>query len=148
MHLAIDGYGGSSNKLDNKDSIYEFLDSYPAKIGMTKITSPRVYRHEARDSLDSGVSGFVLIAESHISIHTFPKREYVNIDVFSCKDFDLKKAVRELKKMFNLDKVRVWALERGLEYSDIATAKKEINFERSRVIGNPRTGGSETLLDS
>lgn len=148
MHLAIDGYGGSSNKLDSEDSIYGFLDAYPEKIGMTKITSPHVYRHEAGDPLDSGVSGFVLIAESHISIHTFPKREYVNIDVFSCKDFDLEKAVRELKKMFNLDKVRAWALDRGLEYSDIATAKKEVNFERSRIIGGAIRGDSENLLGS
>ncbi len=146
MHLAMDGYGGSNNKLDSEDFVYEFLDSYPKEIEMTKITSPHVYRHEASNPLDSGVSGFVLIAESHISIHTFPKREYVNIDVFSCKDFNYKKAVRELKKMFNLNKVRAWTLERGLEYSDIGTAKKEINFERSRIVEDSQRGNSETTL--
>ena len=148
MHLAIDGYGGNSNKLDNEDSIYGFLDAYPEKIGMTKISTPHVYRHEAIDTIDSGVSGFVLIAESHVSIHTFPNRKYVNIDVFSCKDFDLKKAVIELKKMFKLDRVRAWALDRGLEYSDIATAKQEVNFERSRLIEDAPREAPGPVIDN
>ena len=33
-----------------------------------------------------GLSGFVLIAESHISIHTFPRRGFVTADVYSCQD--------------------------------------------------------------
>jgi len=33
-----------------------------------------------------GWSGFVIIAESHISIHTFPARRFVSIDVYTCKN--------------------------------------------------------------
>ena len=35
-----------------------------------------------------GYSTFVMIAESHLSVHTFPELNYVSFDCFSCKDFD------------------------------------------------------------
>jgi len=63
----------------------------------------------------------VLIAESHISIHTFPDRCYVNIDIFSCKDFDPEQAIRDLKDTFEFDKLDTHLLNRGLEYTNIET---------------------------
>ena len=72
----------------------------------------------------------------------------MNIGVFSCKGFNYKKAVRELKKMFDLDKIRACTLERYLEYSDIGTAKREINFERPIIAENSQRGNSETTLGS
>ena len=46
---------------------------------------------------DNGISGFVIIAESHISVHTFPGRDYVNIDIFSCKSFDHEQALADVR---------------------------------------------------
>jgi S-adenosylmethionine decarboxylase len=98
-------------------AIYEFLAEYPDAISMTKITIPHVYTYVGQEPEDVGISGFVLIAESHISIHTFPRRNYLNIDVFSCKDFDAEKAIGELSARFSLRTIRSWKLQRGLEYS-------------------------------
>ena len=61
----------------------------------------------------------MLIAESHISIHTFPEKRYVNIDVFSCKDFDSEQVTRDLQDRFELAEVKCYLLNRGLEYSHI-----------------------------
>ncbi len=133
MHLVIDGFGASTPILEDVDAIYKFLDQYPDAIGMTKIAPPHVYSYEGKNPLDVGVSGFVLIAESHISIHTFPKRNYVNIDVFSCNAFNAEKALAELKQMFSLDTVRSWVLERGLEYSDPVEAAKAVTAERAQI---------------
>jgi S-adenosylmethionine decarboxylase len=64
------------------------------------------------------VSGFVIIAESHISIHTFPNRDYVNIDIFSYRPFDQDSALAEARAFFDLDDVKSWVLDRGLEWLD------------------------------
>lgn len=133
MHLIVDGYGGDPDLMEDPDIIFRFLDEYPDAIGMTKITVPQVYTYEGQRPEDKGLSGFVLIAESHISVHTFPIRKYLNIDVFSCKNFDAQKAVRELRETFSLETVRTWILDRGLEYADHETAAREVEIERSQL---------------
>ena len=116
MHLVIDGYGGDSDSLGDVELIHEFLRDYPDRIGMTKIAPPQVYTYRGQKPGDWGVSGFVLIAESHITVHTFPERGYVNIDVFSCKQFDASASVPLVKRLFSLSEVETCVLERGLEY--------------------------------
>lgn len=116
MHLAIDGYGGDPKLLEDVTLIRQLLDSYPAEIGMTKICEPYVMRYVGTKPEDWGVSGFVMIAESHISIHTFVERCFVNIDVFSCKEFDAERVVRDLQKRLRLTRVKSYLLPRGLEY--------------------------------
>ncbi|MBF8267387.1 MAG: S-adenosylmethionine decarboxylase proenzyme [Dehalococcoidia bacterium] len=117
MHLLVDGYGGDVEKMKDEDFVYRFLDTYPSEIGMNKIITPRVITYRGPKEEDWGVSGFVIIAESHISIHTFPERSYVNIDVFSCKDFDNEKALAQIREVFSLEQVKFWVLGRGLDYS-------------------------------
>ena len=88
MHLAIDGYHGDTVKMWDVELVRDFLIECPKNLEMTRITEPKVLEYNAPKAEDSGVSGFVIIAESHISIHTFPHRDYVNIDIFSCLPFD------------------------------------------------------------
>ena len=118
MHLVIDGYGGDRGKMWDESLVRNFLSEYPAVLGMTKICEPRVLTYDAPDEEDSGVSGFVIIAESHISIHTFPNREYANVDVFSCKSFDRDRAYDDIVALFNFSSVNTWNIDRGLEFLD------------------------------
>ena len=122
MHLIIDGYGANRKMLESEDMIYDLLDRYPSQIGMTKVAPPQVFKYIGSKPDDWGISGFVLIAESHISIHTFPERCYVNIDIFSCKDFDWEYAIQELKVIFELNEIQNCLLNRGLEYSNVEVA--------------------------
>jgi S-adenosylmethionine decarboxylase len=116
MHLVMDGYGADAHKLQDEALVHDLLDKYPAAIGMTKISEPFVYRYTTGAvPEDWGVSGFVLIAESHISVHTFPERGYLNVDIFSCKHFDAEKAIEELKGRFGITSVKTQVLDRGLE---------------------------------
>ncbi|MFN3406957.1 MAG: S-adenosylmethionine decarboxylase [Caldimicrobium sp.] len=82
QHLIIDGYGANSEKLMDLDFIYNFLNKYPEDIQMTKIMPPYVFKYHAPNPEDWGISGFVIIAESHISIHTFPEKQYLSIETF------------------------------------------------------------------
>lgn len=126
MHLVIDGYRGDPDKMWDVDLVRRFLDEYPATLGMTKICEPQVQEYNGPKSEDSGVSGFVIIAESHISIHTFPHRDYVNVDVFSCKAFDNERALRDVKALFSLGEVRTWVIDRGLEHLDAKRPRKAV----------------------
>jgi len=112
MHLIIDGYGSNPDILQSEEFIYQLLDQYPAEIGMTKIAPPYVLRYVGAKPEEWGVSGFVLIAESHISIHTFVEQRYVHIDVFSCKDFDAGQTIKDLSDKLQLTEVKTYLLDR------------------------------------
>lgn len=127
-HLMMDGYGCDKDKLTDINFIYDFLSSYPSEIEMTKIMPPYVFRYSGLKPEDWGVSGFVLIAESHISIHTFPEKLYLSVDIFSCKEFNREKAVEDIKRFFAIEKAEIRYLERGLEFPK--TIRKVENFMR------------------
>ena len=133
MHLVIDGHNCDPARLSDPEFVRGFLDEFPDRIEMTKIVPPAVYTYRGPTPEDWGVSGFVIIAESHISVHTFPDRGYVNIDVFSCKEFDADEALREVRDLFGIDDVRSWTLDRGLEHLEPATAKRVVEAEREAV---------------
>ena len=139
MHLVVDGYGADADKLKNEDLVFRFLNEYPDTIGMTKMIPPQVYTYHGKTPEDWGVSGFVLIAESHISVHTFPDRGYINIDIFSCKEFDPATSLRDVEETFGLPQVRVWTLERGVEHSTAKEAFRGMVRERANLVS---AGGS------
>jgi len=118
MHLIIDGFGQDKTILQDEKFIYELLDKLPAKIGMTKISEPVVFRYSGVKPEDWGISGLVFIAESHISLHTFVERNFINIDVFSCKDFDAEQVIKELKSGFQLIKIRSCLVRRNWNSSE------------------------------
>lgn len=140
MHLAIDGYGADYTKLSDEVLVFRFLNDYPDVIGMTKVAPPQVYSYTGKVPDDWGVSGFVIIAESHISVHTFPDRGYVNIDVFSCKNFDAAESVSQIEQVFGLTDVRVSTLERGLEHSTPREAYGGMVRERVSLGAGPSAG--------
>jgi S-adenosylmethionine decarboxylase len=140
MHLMLDGYGCDRSKLESEDFIRTFLDEFPENIGMTKLMSPYVSRYAGADSKSRGLSGFVLIAESHVSIHTFPRGGSVSVDVFSCRSFDIEAAEREIVDRFGIKEIERSILDRGVEYpEDAGLAHAIVNAERAqcelRVVG-------------
>lgn len=116
VHLMLDGYGCDRSNLDDISLIYNFLDQYPARMEMTKIMPPYVFRYSGTIPDDSGISGFVLIAESHISVHTFPEKQFMSVDMFSCKPFDTKLATEAIQAYFKIQKYEVKVLDRGQEF--------------------------------
>ena len=134
MHLTIDGFGGDRELLSDESLVRSLLDRYPGQINMTKITEPHVMRYIGEKPEDWGVSGFVIIAESHIAIHTFPDRGYVWVDVFSCKEFDADVPTDIIVDTFRLSHVKTSTLARGLEYPhSIAEARPVHTAERQEL---------------
>ena len=62
-----------------------------------------------------GVSGVVVIAESHLSIHTWPEYRYAAVDVFSCGDvLQPEVAVNYLVEQFGAERTSVVEMQRGM----------------------------------
>ena len=62
-----------------------------------------------------GVSGVVIISESHLAIHTWPELGYAAVDLFTCGDScDPKVAYEFLKKVFNSKRATFTKLKRGI----------------------------------
>ncbi len=119
MHLMLDGYDCDSKPLSDANVVYNLLDKLPEKIGMTKMTAPYVVFTEGNNERDpGGWSGFVLIEESHISIHTFVRRKFFTFDLYSCKEFDEKIVVKYLKSLFKTKDIEYTVEERGKKYPD------------------------------
>ncbi len=117
-HLTIDGYGGKRELLDDEKIVFSCLNDLPHLLGMNKLSEPVLYRAEANDLKDpGGWTGIVTIAESHISVHTFPKRGFISADVYTCKSgMDTKFILDFFKQKFQLQDIETNFLKRGTRY--------------------------------
>ena len=73
-----------------------------------------LHSHMHHFSPFGGVSGVVLLAESHISIHTWPERDYAAVDIFMCGDCDPNTALPVLRAGFEPERMDVRELRRGI----------------------------------
>lgn len=121
-HVMIDGYGGVYEKLNDKELVLRCLNELPGKLAMKKLAEPEVYFAAGNGKKDpGGWSGFVVIEESHISIHTFPARGFVSIDAYTCtNDLDRKFIVDYFKEAFGLADVEENFVKRGTRYAETA----------------------------
>ena len=116
QHLTIDASLCNKKKLVSQSLVYDILNNLPEKLDMHKMTLPQVVKWLDPGATIEGISGFVMIAESHISIHTFPEKDYVFIDVFSCKGFDVDSAVKLLTNAFDAKKYTKKVVKRGIDF--------------------------------
>ena len=104
-------------KLSDLSFIYNLLDELPDVISMHKITAPYTFIYRPHDNpAEWGISGFVIIAESHVSIDTFPDRGHAFVDIFSCKQFDLNKAMNYVVSNLEARRADKKLSARGKEY--------------------------------
>ena len=61
-----------------------------------------------------GVSGVAILAESHISIHTWPEKNFAAFDIFMCGNTNPELSLNFLKEKFKPSKVEIKKLKRGL----------------------------------
>lgn len=105
-HLIVDLWGAS--RLDEADHVRAALIDATAVAGATLID---VHLH--RFSPSGGLSGIAVLAESHISIHTWPEHGYAALDIFMCGQTEPHKSVEVLRQAFQPDTIEVSELRRG-----------------------------------
>ncbi|MCB9810921.1 MAG: S-adenosylmethionine decarboxylase [Candidatus Nomurabacteria bacterium] len=118
IHLMLDGYGADLSKLKDKESLLDMLKNIPVAMGMHAISNPLVVEVGPKNRKDpGGLSGFVLIAESHLSFHTFPNRGFVTIDLYTCQnELDSDKLISELVTAFCIKDYEFFIQKRGTKY--------------------------------
>ena len=135
-HLMLDCYGCNENKLKDLKFVLKFLDDLPDLIKMHKISEPHAvdYPGNPKSFDEGGISAVVIIAESHISIHTFPSHKYMSVDIFSCKNFDMEKAIDFVVKTFEAKKIEKKLIHRGSEFpKQIPKAMEIVNKQREKI---------------
>lgn len=118
VHFMLDGYGCPQELLKDADTLKSMLTNIPLSMGMHTICDPVVVEVGPKNRKDpGGISGFVMIAESHISFHTFPNRGFITIDVYTCQnDLDTVKLEQEFTKVFQIASTDVQIVKRGTRY--------------------------------
>lgn len=92
-HLLLDLWGASH--LDDIGYIEQAMHDIVSACGATLL---HIHLHHFSPS--GGVSGVAVLAESHISVHTWPERDYAAFDVFMCGDAQPENAIPVLKRAF------------------------------------------------
>ncbi|MFO1187664.1 MAG: adenosylmethionine decarboxylase [Alphaproteobacteria bacterium] len=107
QHLIVDFWGGE--RLDDKDFIEE---TFRKAVEAAKATLLHIHLH--RFSGGGGVSGVAVLAESHISIHTWPERGFAAVDIFMCGDAKPLRAVEVMREAFRPKHTNVAEHKRGI----------------------------------
>lgn len=105
-HLIVDLWG--AGRLDQIDHIRETLVEAVRVAGATLL-----HIHLHHFTPNGGVSGVAVLAESHISIHTWPERGYAALDIFMCGDAEPQKTIPVLERAFAPAEVKCEELLRG-----------------------------------
>ena len=101
--------------------VYRLLERLPELIGMRRVGIPQIL--EVREEGVAGLSGFVFIMESHISIHTYAERGFLTMDIYSCKEFDTELALTVIQETFLHSRQEVTLLERGKSFYQVHDEK-------------------------
>jgi len=115
-HLMLDCSGCDYEKISSLETVFRFLSELPEKMGMTKITQPYVFPYEGLIPEDKGITGIVIIAESHLTFHSFVDKDYFFFDAFSCKHFDMDEMERHVVETFGVKHVQRHHAIRGTDF--------------------------------
>ncbi len=115
-HLMLDCRGCNKDKISDVAYVFDVLNTLPERIGMTKITQPYVFPYSGLVPEDKGITGIVIIAESHLSFHSFVEKDYFFFDLFSCKPLDVEAAKQFILEAFEVKHAEMHYVERGHDF--------------------------------
>ena len=117
FQLLLDLYGCKKGVCDDLTLCYNFLDQIVGYLGMEKQSPPSIFRSDEVKFPDkAGLSGWVPLIESSIVIHTLTPKDFITIDIYCCRRFDVEKAKAFCSKFFHPQKMDTQYLERGMDY--------------------------------
>jgi len=113
IHLLIELTSCNRHKIDSVD----YLEKIMAQAA--EIAGATVLKTAFQDFNPQGVSGVVVIAESHLTIHTWPEYGYAAIDIFTCGSrVDPWRAAAYLKEHLEAGDVQIRDFRRGIPTED------------------------------
>lgn len=106
LHLILEFWGVKN--IDSFAQLKKILREAVRECGATLL------KIELHKFSPQGVSGVAIVAESHISLHTWPEYQYAAFDVFMCGKANPYKAVEVFKKFFQPTKLDIIEIKRGV----------------------------------
>lgn len=107
QHWLIEYYDCNAVLLADPVQIEAFMQRAAELMKATVVTS--TFHHFS----PLGVSGVVVIQESHLTIHTWPEFGYAAVDIFTCGEIDMEAGVAHLQKVLKASKIDVIKQQRG-----------------------------------
>ncbi len=105
-HLIVDLWG--AERLDDLAYVEATL-----RDAVTAAKATLLHIHLHHFTPNQGISGVAVLAESHISIHTWPENGYAALDVFMCGDAEPQATIEVLREAFTPDRLAVEEILRG-----------------------------------
>jgi len=116
-HLLVEMWDCDS-RIDDVETIGRAIDEAVVAIGATLVQS-HVHRYSPQ-----GVTGLAVLAESHLSLHSWPEYGYLAADVFTCGTLTIpRRAVAVFEEIFAPGRIEVQEIERGVQVGDSALPK-------------------------
>ena len=132
-HILVEYFGCNRKILNNLDSIKRYMDEAAIQSGATIVDNVfHLFNPH-------GVSGVVVIAESHLAIHTWPEYGYAAVDLFTCGEtVDPWKAFEFLKEKLGSNHSTTMEMKRGqIEGVKVLRHKPEIVVDELSELGVP-----------
>jgi len=106
MHLIVDGIAQNRELLASVAALARWLMELVLSIDMRPIGVPYVVEYPGSEGVgpgyEPGLSGCLFLAESSITVHTWPEKGLVTLDIYSCKEFDSKEVLGKVVEDFDL----------------------------------------------
>lgn len=108
-HLVAEFYGCDRTRLNDLEAVSSALEAAAVCIGAT------IIQKAAHRYAPQGVTVTIIIAESHLSIHTWPEHGYAAADIFTCGGLDPKPGFALLRDRLGASQTRVQVIVRGTD---------------------------------
>jgi S-adenosylmethionine decarboxylase proenzyme len=107
--ILVEFYDCNTDKINDVD----FIES--SCLAATKASGATIISHNFHKFSPHGISGVVVIAESHVSIHSWPEYNYAAVDIFTCGDtIDPWKIQEHLKEALDSKNISSMEMKRGM----------------------------------
>lgn len=125
-HFLAEFYNCSREILNDKNSIADIMTK---AVEASKATVIKPFFHQFSPQ---GISGIIVIAESHLAIHTWPEFRFAAVDLFSCGDFDFTEALRFIRDNLAAEKYSILSIKRGIGVNSTSVIPVD-SFESQKV---------------
>ncbi|HLY23351.1 MAG TPA: adenosylmethionine decarboxylase [bacterium] len=125
-HYIVEGSGCNRDVISRVEQVEQVL------VRAAEVADVQIWAISFHRFRPMGVSGVVVISESHLSVHTWPEVGYVALDIFTCGDrAKPEAAVQHALKAFGATNMHITEVTRGLEEGDKVFFHSMITWEEN-----------------
>ena len=118
FQLLLDLYDCKKGACDDLGLCYAFLEEIVGVLKVDPQSPPFIFRTDGKRFPDkAGLSGWIPLVESGIQLHTLTVKDFISIDIYSCRAFEIEPIQAFVRSYFSPRRMDHQFLERGLDYN-------------------------------